>query len=77
MEKVVKEKDWIIADLENTHQYKMTDLEMQMENMKKDGQKLQEDFERKHAELDRVVREREEMLTNTKQVRTFVEIHAT
>ena len=67
LEKMVKEKDWIIADLENTHQYKMRDLEMQMENMKKDGHKLREDFQRKHAELDRFVREREEMLTIAKQ----------
>ncbi len=59
----------MIADLENTHQYKMIDLKTQMENMKKAGQKLQEDFQRKHAELDRLVRSREEMLTNAKQVR--------
>jgi TolA-binding protein len=71
LEKLVKEKDWMIADLENTHQYKITDLKMQVENMKKTGDKLQEDFQRKHAQLDRVVREREEMLANAKQVRYF------
>lgn len=60
----------MIADLENTHRYKITDLETQMENMKKAGQKLQEDFQRKHAALDRLVREKEEMLANAKQVRT-------
>jgi ABC-type phosphate transport system auxiliary subunit len=75
LEKMVKEKEWMIADLENTHRYKITDLETQMENLKKAGQKLQEDFQRKHAALDRLVREKEEMLTNAKQVRTdFVKL---
>ena len=68
LEKIAKEKDWMIADLENTHKYKVMDLETQIENLKKTGQKTREDFQRKHAELDRLVREREEMLSNAKQV---------
>lgn len=68
LEKMIKEKVWQIADLENTHQYKLTDMETQLWNMQKAGEKLQQDFQRKHAELDRTLREKEEMLANTKQV---------
>lgn len=65
---MLKEKEWIIADLENTHKYELTDVEAQMENTKHEKEKLKEDFQRKHAELDRLVREKEEMLSNAKQV---------
>ena len=69
MEKELKEKEWMIADQENTHHFKVSDMEAQMENMQSIQQKLQEDFKRKHGELDRLAREREEMLLNTKQVK--------
>ena len=68
LEKMIKEKDWMIADLGNTHKYQVTDLETQLENMKKAGQKMQDEFQRKHAELDRLMREKEEMLANAKEV---------
>ncbi|XP_028416257.1 coiled-coil domain-containing protein 57-like [Dendronephthya gigantea] len=67
LERMLKEKDWMISDLENTHKYKVTDLEAQLENMRKMGDNLEEDFKRKHAELDRYAREKEVMLTNAKQ----------
>ena len=58
----------MIADVQNTHKFKMADMEAQVDNMKSLQHKLQDDFQRKHAELDRLAREREEMLVNAKQV---------
>ena len=75
LEKMIQDKDWMISDLENTHKYRVTDLEAQLENMKKIGDNIQEDFKRKHAELDRFAREKEEMLINAKQVRRNIIVY--
>lgn len=67
LEKELKEKEWLMSDLQNTQQYRISDMEAQMENMKSQQTKLQEDFSRKHAEFDRLAREKEEMLANAKK----------
>ena len=71
LEKELKEKEWAIADLENTHNFKMADKQAEIENMKAVHKKIQEDFSRKYNEQERLVREREEMLINAKQVKLY------
>ena len=66
---MVKEKEWMIADLENTHKYEVADVEARVESIRIEKGKLQEDFQRRHAELDRLAREKEDMLVKAKQVR--------
>lgn len=59
LEKQLKQTQWQLADTTAIKDARIKDLEEQLKRQEKATAKLQEDFHRKYAELDKAMRERE------------------
>ncbi|KAL5018722.1 hypothetical protein ScPMuIL_004444 [Solemya velum] len=66
LEKKLKEKDWEIEDTRAMKKARIDELETALHQMETSNRRLQEDFQRKFAEMDRCVREKEQALNKVK-----------
>ncbi|CAH1794612.1 unnamed protein product [Owenia fusiformis] len=64
--KLLKEKEWECADIKAMKDARISDLEEGIKQTELTTKRLQEDFKRKHEELDRYAREKENALHNLK-----------
>ncbi|OWF50285.1 coiled-coil domain-containing protein 57-like [Mizuhopecten yessoensis] len=67
LEKALKEKDWELADLSAMKDARISDLEKQLEQSEVSMNRMKEDFQRKHSEMDRYGREKEAALAKVKE----------
>lgn len=66
LEKALKEKDWQLADMSAMKDARISDLEKQLEQSEVIQNRMKEDFQRKHGEMDRYGREKEAALAKVK-----------
>ncbi|KAL3877357.1 hypothetical protein ACJMK2_035079 [Sinanodonta woodiana] len=67
LEKLLKEKEWELADLKAMKDACISDLKNRLQQEEVEKKRMQEEFQRKHAELDRLGREKEEALSKVKE----------
>lgn len=67
LEKKLKEKDWELQDMKAMKDAHISDLQNQLLQRDSAMKKQQEDFERRHAEMDKYCREKEGALTAAKE----------
>ncbi|GFN86852.1 coiled-coil domain-containing protein 57-like [Plakobranchus ocellatus] len=66
LEKVLKQKEWELADITAIKDSQIAELQNQLSVSESTIKKVHEDFQRKYTEMDRTVREREDILERTK-----------
>ncbi|XP_063445953.1 coiled-coil domain-containing protein 57-like [Mytilus trossulus] len=67
LDKILKEKDWELADCKAMYTAKTTELENKLQQTELSMNRMKEDFQRKHAEMDRYGREKEAALAKVKE----------
>ncbi|KAK3744535.1 hypothetical protein RRG08_056672 [Elysia crispata] len=66
LEKMLKQKEWELADMTAVKDSQIAELESHLASSESTNKKMHEDFQRKYTEMDRSVREREDLLERTK-----------
>ncbi|CAF0852674.1 unnamed protein product, partial [Didymodactylos carnosus] len=66
-EKLVKERDWQLHEIESVKNARIRELELKTTNVDSKVKEREDDFSRKYGELDRLVREKDMMLEQLKQ----------
>lgn len=66
LEKTLKQKDWEVADMKAVKDSQIAELESKLAASESANKKLHEDFQRKYTEMDRSVREKEDLFERTK-----------
>ncbi|XP_041363903.1 coiled-coil domain-containing protein 57-like [Gigantopelta aegis] len=66
LEKLVKEKEWELADTTSMKDARISELENKLQQTETVMKRMQQDFQRKHAEIDRAVKEKEASLASLK-----------
>ncbi|RUS77718.1 hypothetical protein EGW08_014506 [Elysia chlorotica] len=66
LEKKLKQKEWELADMTAVKDSQIAELKSQLASSESNNKKHHEDFQRKYTEMDRSVREREDLLERTK-----------
>ncbi|XP_012941304.1 coiled-coil domain-containing protein 57 [Aplysia californica] len=66
LEKLVKQKEWELADVSAVKDSNISELEHKVSSCEAAMKKMQEDFQRKYTEIDKMAREREELIERAK-----------
>jgi len=66
LEKVIKQKEWELADSNAIKDSKISELEHKVSTCEGTMKSMQEDFQRKYTEMDKISREREEIIERAK-----------
>ncbi|XP_078691345.1 coiled-coil domain-containing protein 57-like isoform X2 [Branchiostoma floridae x Branchiostoma belcheri] len=67
LQKALKQKEWELQDVTSIKNARIEELEKQMKQVEVKSQRLQEEFQRKHADVDRYAREKEAALSAAKE----------